>query len=64
MMIPFTIGLSFFLLQLFTKYGQRKSQPLLPQAGTEAGPRKESLCLAATVEEPRKQRTARVDWAT
>ena len=36
---------------------------LLPQAGTEAGPQKESLCLAATVEEPRKQRMARVDWA-
>ncbi|WNG34251.1 hypothetical protein F0U61_11875 [Archangium violaceum] len=34
-----------------------------PQAGTEAGPQKESLCLAATVEEPRKQRTARVDGA-
>jgi putative transposase/transposase-like zinc-binding protein len=36
---------------------------LLPQTGTEAGPQKESLCLAATVEKPRKQRTARVDWA-
>ncbi|PTL80098.1 hypothetical protein DAT35_29165 [Vitiosangium sp. GDMCC 1.1324] len=34
-----------------------------PQAGTEAGPQKESLCLAATVEEPRKQRTPRVEWA-
>ncbi|WP_233262307.1 hypothetical protein [Vitiosangium sp. GDMCC 1.1324] len=33
------------------------------QAGREAGPQKESLCLAATVEEPRNQRTARVDWA-
>ena len=47
-----------------------KMQPLLPprpvhplaQAGTEAGPQKESLCLVATVEEPRKQRRARVDW--
>ena len=27
----------------------------------EAGPKKESLCLAARVEEPRKQRTERVD---
>jgi hypothetical protein len=36
---------------------------LLPQAGTKAGPQKESLSLAATVEEPRKQRTPRVDWA-
>ncbi|MFY0571293.1 transposase [Archangium lansingense] len=43
--------------------GARLRPFLLPQAGTEAGPQKESLSLAATVEEPRKQRMARVDWA-
>jgi hypothetical protein len=36
---------------------------LLPQAGTEAGPQKESLCLDATVEKPKKEKTPRVDWA-
>ena len=36
---------------------------VLPQAGREAGPQKESRCLAATVEEPRKQRRARVEGA-
>jgi hypothetical protein len=35
----------------------------LPQAGTEAGPQKQSLCLAATVEKPMKEKTPRVDWA-
>ena len=43
--------------------GARLRPFLLPQAGTEAGPQKESLCLAATVEEPRKERTPRLDWA-
>lgn len=37
MMIPFTVGLSFFLLQLFTKYGPRKSQPLLPAVSLLGG---------------------------
>lgn len=37
MMIPFTVGLSFFLLQLFTKYGARKSQPLIPAVSLLGG---------------------------
>ncbi|WP_336242485.1 transposase [Corallococcus exercitus] len=36
---------------------------LLPQAGAEPGLEKESPAFAATVEEPRKERTPRLDWA-
>ncbi len=36
---------------------------LLPQAGEEPGLEEESPAFAATVEEPRKERTPRLDWA-
>ena len=36
---------------------------LLPQAGAEQGLEEESPAFAATVEEPRKERTLRLDWA-
>jgi hypothetical protein len=35
----------------------------LPQAGAEPGLEEESPAFAATVEEPRKERTPRLDWA-
>jgi hypothetical protein len=40
-----------------------KSQTSLPQAGAEPGLEEESPAFAATVEEPRKERTPRLDWA-
>jgi hypothetical protein len=36
---------------------------LLPQVGKEPGLEEESPAFAATVEEPRKERTPRLDWA-
>lgn len=36
---------------------------MLPQAGAEPGLEEESPGFAATVEEPRKERTPRLDWA-
>jgi hypothetical protein len=36
---------------------------MLPQAGAEPGLEEESPAFAATVEEPRKERTPRLDWA-
>ncbi len=37
--------------------------PELPQAGAEPGLEEDSPGFAATVEEPRKERTPRLDWA-
>jgi hypothetical protein len=37
--------------------------PELPQAGAEPGLEEESPVFAATVEEPRKERTPHLDWA-
>jgi hypothetical protein len=36
---------------------------MFPQAGAEPGLTEESPAFAATVEEPRKERTPRLDWA-
>ena len=36
---------------------------MFPQAGEEPGLEEESPAFAATVEEPRKERTPRLDWA-
>ena len=36
---------------------------LLPQAGAEPEPEEERPSMAVTVEEPKKERTPRLDWA-
>ena len=40
-----------------------QSALVIPQAGAEPGLEEESPAFAATVEEPRKERTPRLDWA-
>jgi hypothetical protein len=43
--------------------GSSRATSLGPQAGEEPGLEEESSAFAATVEEPRKERTPRLDWA-
>jgi hypothetical protein len=43
--------------------GMRGEAFQLPQAGAEPGLEEESPAFTATVEEPRKERTPRLDWA-
>ncbi|WP_245769058.1 transposase [Stigmatella aurantiaca] len=43
--------------------GAKVRPVLLPQTGAEPGLEEESPAFAATVEEPRKERTPRLDWA-